>query len=140
VTETGLKPRETKNKTDLKEKEGTNLEANPEKLERNAEMMQSEVEHQEVPTEEATVKSLGTMKKRHRLASSCRTTQRAKGTNTKRLWISMEVGCHLQEGVPSCSSDTVQQKRLQGDCGPRKELATAGMRMTHSTKVAQHGT
>jgi hypothetical protein len=32
----------------------------------NSEDMESEVEHQEVCTEEATVKSSGTMKKRHR--------------------------------------------------------------------------
>jgi hypothetical protein len=55
--ETIRKPRETKNKTDLEESEATNLAANPEKMERNAEMMQSEVEHWEVPTEETAVKS-----------------------------------------------------------------------------------
>jgi hypothetical protein len=62
----GLKPRETENKTDLEETETTNLEANPEKMEPNPEMMQSEVEHWEVPTEEAAVKSSGTMKKWHK--------------------------------------------------------------------------
>jgi hypothetical protein len=50
----------------LEETEITNLESNPEKIECNAKMMQSEVEHQEVPMEEAAVKSSGTVKKRHR--------------------------------------------------------------------------
>jgi hypothetical protein len=40
-------------------------EANPEKTEPNPDM-ESEVEGREVPTEEAAVKSSGTMKKRHR--------------------------------------------------------------------------
>jgi hypothetical protein len=60
--------------------------------------------------EEATMKSSGTMKKWHRLASSSRATQRAKGTDPRRLWIPEEVGCHLQEGVLSCSSGTAQGK------------------------------
>jgi hypothetical protein len=41
------------------------LESNPEKIEPNPEMMPSEVEHREVPMEEAAVKSSGTMKKWH---------------------------------------------------------------------------
>jgi hypothetical protein len=68
-------------------------------------------------------------------ASSCRTTQRAEGTDPRRLWIPEEVGCCLQKGVPLCSSGTVQEKPLQGNCGPRKELAAAGRMTTHSTKV-----
>jgi hypothetical protein len=41
-------------------------EACLESKEPNPEDMESEVEHREVPTEEAAVKSSGTMKKRHR--------------------------------------------------------------------------
>jgi hypothetical protein len=66
-TETGQKPREAENKTDLEEMEATDLEANPEKMETNPEKMESEVEHWEIATEEAAVKSSGTMKKRHRV-------------------------------------------------------------------------
>jgi hypothetical protein len=55
-TETGLKLRETENKTDVEE-----TEASPEKVEPSPGMVQSEVEHQEVPMEEVTVKSSGTM-------------------------------------------------------------------------------
>jgi hypothetical protein len=64
-TETGPKLRETENKTDLEETEAMNFEANPEKMEPNPEIMQSKMEHREVRTEEAVVKSAGTMKKRH---------------------------------------------------------------------------
>jgi hypothetical protein len=52
-------------------------------------------------------------------ASSCRATWRAKGTDKRRLWIP-EVGCRLQEGVPSCSSGTAQEKRLQENSDPGK--------------------
>jgi hypothetical protein len=40
--------------------------------------------------------------------ASCREMWRAKGNNLRKLWIPEEVGCCLQEGVPSCSSGTVQ--------------------------------
>jgi hypothetical protein len=105
----------------LEETQATNLEANPE-------MMQSEVEHREVPTEEATVKSLGTMKKQqHGLASCCRATQKANGTDLRRLWILKEVGCRLQEGVPSCSSGMAQEKLLQENSGPGKLWTAEGI-------------
>jgi gamma-glutamyl phosphate reductase len=55
----------------------------------NPEEMESEADHREVPTEEVTVKFSGTTKKRHGLASSvassCRATRRAKGTDPRRL-------------------------------------------------------
>jgi hypothetical protein len=66
--------------------------------------LESEVERREVPTEEAAVKSSGITKKRHRGRHSCRATQRAKRADPNGLGISGEVGCHLQEGVPPCSS------------------------------------
>jgi hypothetical protein len=43
----------------------------------------------------------------------CRATWRAKGTDTRRLWIVEEVGYRLQEGVPSCGSGAEQEKRRQ---------------------------
>jgi hypothetical protein len=48
----------------LEETEATNLEANPEKMEPNPEMLQFEVVYREVPAEETSVKSSGIMKKR----------------------------------------------------------------------------
>jgi hypothetical protein len=42
------------------------LVVNPEKMEPNAGMMQSEVEHRETPMEEAAVKSSRTVKKQHK--------------------------------------------------------------------------
>jgi hypothetical protein len=101
----------------------------------NPEDMESEVELREVPTKEATMKSSGPMKKWHGPASSCRVMQRAEETDPRRLWTLEEVSCHLQEGVLSCSSGMAQEMRLQGNCGPWKELTAASRRMTHSTKV-----
>jgi hypothetical protein len=65
-TETIQKQREAENKTDLEEMEAMDLESNREKMEPYPEKMESEVEHWEVPMEEAAVKSSGTMKKRYR--------------------------------------------------------------------------
>jgi hypothetical protein len=42
------------------------IEANPGRTEMNPEMMESRVEHWEVPKEHAAVKSSGIIKKRHR--------------------------------------------------------------------------
>jgi protein subunit release factor B len=50
---------EEKSMTDLEEKEATDLETNPEE-------MQSEAVHEEVPKEEAAVKPVRPLKKRHR--------------------------------------------------------------------------
>jgi hypothetical protein len=47
------------------------------------------------------------------LEGSCRAKRRGKGTDPRRLWILEEVGCRLQEDVPSCSSGTAQEKHLQ---------------------------
>jgi hypothetical protein len=104
--------------------------------------MESEVEHREAPTEEAAVKSSGTMKQhrgrrlpagrrgepkeltrgdcgsRRKLAAACRKVSRRaavarrKGKFFRNIW-------------------------TQGNYGPRRELAAAGIRMTHTAKVAQ---
>jgi hypothetical protein len=86
----------------------------------NSEDIESEMEHREVPTGEAAVKSSETMKKRHGPVSSCWTTWRAEGTDPRRLWFPEEVGYHLQEGVPSYSSGTAQEERLQDNSDPGK--------------------
>jgi hypothetical protein len=62
--------------------------------------------------------------------SSCRTTWRPKGTDLRRLWILQEVGCHLQEGVSSCSSGMVQEKCLQENSDPGKLWTTEGIGRT----------
>jgi hypothetical protein len=75
--------------------------------------------------------------------SSCRATRRAEGTDPRRLWIPEEVGCRLQEGVPSCSSDTTQEKRLQENSDAGKLWTAKGIgrsrsrRMIHTIKVAR---
>jgi hypothetical protein len=61
------------------------------------------------------------------LASSCKAMQRAKGTDTRRIWILEEFGRCLQEGDPSCSSGTVQEKRLQENSDPGKLWTTEGI-------------
>jgi hypothetical protein len=78
-----------------------------ETTEPDTEMMQSAVEHQEVPREHAAVTPVKGRKKRRKA------TRRPKGTDPRRLWIPEEVGCRLQEGVPSYSSSTAQEKYFQ---------------------------
>jgi hypothetical protein len=134
-TKTDQKSREAENKTDLEETEDTNLEANPEKMdvwmanmrgdrkgtmscqvttaarleskELNSEDMKSEVEHREDPTEEAAVKSSGTMKKRQR-------------------------GRHLYAG----RSGEPNELAL-GDYGPRRKVAAACRNVSRCGAVAR---
>jgi hypothetical protein len=122
-TETGLKQREREIKTYSEETEVMNLEANPENMESNPEMMQSDVEHRGRGGPYGSVCSeiFGNNEEAAQgPASSCRATQRAKGTDPKRLWIPKEFGCRLQKGVPSCSSGMTQDKRLQENSDPGK--------------------
>jgi hypothetical protein len=75
-------------------------------------------------------------------ASSCRMTHEATETYLRRSWIPEEVGCRLHEGahhaaVAWAKGNVFRKILTQGNCGPRKELATAGRRMTHRAKVAQ---
>jgi hypothetical protein len=67
--------------------------------------------------------------------------RRAKGTNPRKLWIPEEVGCRLQEGVLPCSSGMEEKETrrtgTQEICGRRKELAIAGIRMTHCAQVVR---
>jgi hypothetical protein len=74
--------------------EATDLKANPEE-------MQSEAEHREVPKEHATVEAGRAPNKRHRSRNLA----------------------EERRGQP--------EERTQGNCGPRKKLVAAGMRMTH---------
>jgi hypothetical protein len=79
---------------------------NEEKTELNQEMMQSEVEHREVPTDKTTVKSSGTMKKRHE-------------------------GRHLTAG--HCGKP---KELTQGDCGSHRRLAAACRKVSCHSRVA----
>jgi hypothetical protein len=54
-------------------------------------------------------------------------TRRAKRTDPRRLWILEEAGCCLQEGVPLCSSGTVQEKHLQDNSDPGKLWTAEGI-------------
>jgi hypothetical protein len=67
----------------------------------NPEDMESEVKPREVPTEEAALKSSGTMKKRHRGRHLAAERRGEPKELTQRLWIP-KVGCRLQKGVPPC--------------------------------------
>jgi hypothetical protein len=94
----------------------------------NLEDRKSEVEHREVPKEDVVVKSVKGRKKRHRdrhLAAG--RLGEPEGTDPRRLWIPEEVGCGLQEGVPSCSSSTAQEKRFQENSGPGKLWTAEGI-------------
>jgi hypothetical protein len=68
--------------------------------------------------------------------ASCRVTRIAKGTDPRRLWIQEEIGCHLQEVVPSCSIGVVQGVSLQEISDPWKKLVAASREMTHCAEVA----
>jgi hypothetical protein len=60
-------------------------------------------------------------------ACSCRPTRRAKGTDPRRLFILEEVGCHVLEGVPPCSSGMTQGKLLQENSDPGTLWIAAGI-------------
>jgi hypothetical protein len=89
----------------LEETEATNLEVNPRK-EPNPEEMESEVEHREVPMEEAAVKSSGALKQQHR-------------------------GRHLAAGRRG-----EPKELTRGDCGSRRKLAATGRKVSHRAAVS----
>jgi hypothetical protein len=74
--------------------ETTDLKADPEEMESEEGRCHSETTQR---TEEAAQGP----------ASSCRAMRRAERTYPRRLWIPGEVGCHLQEVIPSYSSGMV---------------------------------
>lgn len=51
-----------------------------------SEEIEPEVDHLELPKEDAVVKPVVGLRKWHGPESSCRATQRAEGTNPRRLW------------------------------------------------------
>jgi hypothetical protein len=107
MIESGLKPQETENKTGLEEKEVTNMEVNPGKIETNPEKTEYG-EHREIPKKVAAVKLSG--KKEAAAQRPDLAAGRCGKPNEliRGLRIQQEFGCLLQEGVPSCSSGTRQ--------------------------------
>jgi hypothetical protein len=82
------------------------MEADAEKIEPGPGMMQSIEEHQEIPKGEATVMTIGGLRKQHR------------------VW--NQAAEHRQK----------QEERTQGYYGSRKRVNVAGRRMTRCTGVA----
>jgi hypothetical protein len=107
------------------------------------EEMEAVAEHQEVPAEEAAVKSSGKMKKRHRgryLAAGRRgepneLTRQDCGSRRKLAAACRKVSRHA--AVIWRKKNVFRKIRTQGNCGPRKELAAAGRKTTHHAEVAQ---
>jgi hypothetical protein len=105
---------------------------------------EAEVERQEVPTEEAAVKSSGIMKKWHRgrhiAAGRCREpkelTQRDWGSRGKLAAACRKVS-HCA-AVAWCKRNLSRKFRTQGICGPQHEFSAAGIRMTIRAKMAWH--
>jgi hypothetical protein len=102
------------------------------------------VEHREVPTEDAVVKTVKGWKKWHRgqkLAAGQRREPKelTRGDcRSQRKWAAAcrKVSRHAR--VAWCKRNVFRKIEAQENRGLRKELAAAGRRMTHSTKVAQH--
>jgi hypothetical protein len=112
-------------------------------MEPNPKIMPSEVEYREIPTEEAAVKSSGTMKRWHRgrhLAAGRRRERKELtrgdcGSRTK-----LASACRMMSrraAMARCKRDIFRKIRIQANCEPRKELAAGGMKMIRCAKVAQ---
>jgi hypothetical protein len=104
--------------------------------------MESEVEHWEVPMEEAAVKSSGTMKKRHRgrqlvagqLREPKELTPRECGSRKKLAAACRKVSLHA--AVAWHKRKVFRKIWTQGSCGSLKQLTAVKMMMTHRGKVA----
>jgi hypothetical protein len=105
-------------------------------------MMQSEVEHQEFHTEEAAVKSLRVMKKRHRgwpLSAGRRMKQKKRtrgdcGYQGKWAATCRKVSRHA--AVAWRKRNLSRKIQTQVNCGPRQELGAAEIMMIRHTGVA----
>jgi hypothetical protein len=89
-------------------------------LKAKREEMESESKHPEETNERMEEAAQGP-------ASSCKATRRAEGTIPRSLSIPEEVGCRLQEGIPSCSNGTAQGKVLQENSNPGKLWTAKGI-------------
>jgi hypothetical protein len=104
--------------------------------------MESGVEHQDVPKEDAVVKPVRGRKKQHRgPTASCWATREAKETDPRRLWIRgmLVAACRKvshHAAVTWHRRNVFRNIRTQGNRGPQQELGTAGIMMTRHTGVA----
>jgi hypothetical protein len=102
----------------------------------NPKDMESKLEHREAPTEEAAVKSSGTMKKRHRgqhLATGRRgepkeLTRGDCGSRRKLATVCTKISRCV--AVARRKGNIFRKIRTQKNFGPRKELTAAGRKMT----------
>jgi hypothetical protein len=152
--DTSQVPREAKSKTELKETEATDVEANsvePEAvLESEAERqdykeptstdVESEAGRQKAPTEEAAVKSSGITKKRHRGRHT------AAGWSAKpKKWTHGDCGsrgrfvaaCRKVSAVAWCRRNIFRDIRTPGNCGSRQELGATGIMVTLRARLAR---
>jgi hypothetical protein len=115
-------------------------EACLENKELNAEDMEFELEHWEVPIYgRGRSEIVGNNEEAAQgPASSCRAPREAKGTDPRRLWNPEDVGCRLQKGVPSCRSGTAQEKRLQENSDPGKLWTAEGIGRNRQEDDPQH--
>jgi hypothetical protein len=115
--------------------EATDLKENPEEME-------SEPEHWEFPKEEAVVKPVKGRKKWHK-GQKLAAGRRGEPKELTRDCGSWKLTAACRK-VFRCARVTWHKRNVfrkiqtQGNCGPWKELATAGRMMTQSTKVVQH--
>jgi hypothetical protein len=99
--------------------------------------MESEVEHREVPTEEAAVKSSGTMKKRHRgrhIAAGRRSEPKELTRGDCGSRRKLAAACRKASSrarVAWFKRNVFRKIRTPGNCGPQKELVAVGKGMTN---------
>jgi hypothetical protein len=106
--------------------------------------MESEAVREEFRTEDAVVKSSGTMKKRRRgrhIAAGQRgeSKELTRGNCGSRR--KLAAACRKlsrRSAVTRCKGNVFGGIRTQGNCGPRKELATAGKKITRCARVARY--
>jgi hypothetical protein len=118
-------------------------ETNPQKTEQNPEIKSIAV-HEEVPKEYTAMNTIGGLRKRHwcrNLAAERRQKPmertRIKCGSLKQLVAARRETTH-RATVAWRKRNVFRKIMTQGNCAPRKELATAGRKMTRCTKVAQH--
>jgi hypothetical protein len=120
------------------------MEANPEKTVPHPEMMQSEEEHQEIPTEDAAVMLVGEPRKRCRVrylaAESCRkrkSRNRGNHGSRRKSAATCRKASH-RAAMARRKRNTFRKIRTEENCGQRKELTVTGMRTTRRARVAWH--
>jgi hypothetical protein len=118
-------------------------EADTEKIESDPGMMQFTDEHQEIPKGEAAVMPVGEPRKRRRvwsLATECHQKRKERTRGNRGSRRKLAAACRK---VSRCSRMAWHRKSIvrkigtQENCGPRKEFAAAGIRVTCFAKVAR---